>query len=744
MQTGTTPGVTVDDWHGALRLRFDAPANRNAVTLPVARTVHRALAEMPGRAVVLGSVDPGVFCSGADIKVDDATRRAISDELYRCYRLMVTRPGPVIAVVEGPAVGGGAQLATAADLRIAGPGARFRWPGPGHGLAVGAWILPFLVGRTRALDLMLTGAWLSAPEAAAAGIVPRVSADPWADAAEMVEGLASLDGAAVAHVKAVSAEPGVLDALDAERAANSAWDGRAPAAAFSWEGWSRASWRRHLGERSLPDLNTTLAGAAWEAAARHPDKLAVSIDGEALTFAELTDGAAEVAAWLQAVTAPRDRVLLAAPTSPDWVRLYLGALAAGRVVVLANPALTATELAYLADDAGAALVVAGGAAVATAADLGLALSDIGARAWAGMAPVPLAAVDASDVAILAYTSGTTGRPKGVPLTHRQLVSSILSAVTSWRWSPEDVVVHGMPLYHQHGLGALHAVFCTGSAAGILSHFDEAGIAAEARRVDATVMFGVPAIYRRLVDRIDSLPAADADALRALRLRICGSAPLDEQLAGEMAARLGAPVLVRYGLTESGLDVSQPFDDPRPGTIGVPLPGVELRLAADGVPVGPGREGEIQLRGPQVFTGYWRDAEATAAAMTTDGWFRTGDIAALDAPDGQLVIRGRSKELIITGGLNVHPREVELALESHPAVSEAAVAGLPDPRWGEQVTAWVVRTPGSTADGDTLIAHARTVLAAYKCPKRLFFVDSLPRTPMGKIQRARLRPPTDPT
>ena len=749
MQVSTTPDVIEDDWHGALRLRLDAPSTRNAVTLPTARWIRRCLAERPERMVVLGSADPGTFCSGADIKVDDATRKAISEELYECYRLMLTRPGPVVAVVEGPAVGGGAQLATAADLRIAGPGARFRWPGPGHGLAVGAWILSFLVGRSRALDLMLTGGWLDACEAVAAGIIARVEADPWAAAAEVVRELASLDGTAVGNIKAVSAEPGILSALDAERQANASWDGRAPAgdrsASFSWEEWSRASWRRHLGERPLPDLTGTLASAAWEAAARHPSKLAVSIDGHSLTFAELTAGAVEAAGWLQTLTGRGDRVLLAAPTSPDWVQLYLGALAAGRVVVLANPSLTATELQYLAADAEVSLVVAGGPTAATAAGLDVAMAEIRSRPWADVAPagsgsVPVADLGGDDVAILAYTSGTTGRPKGVPLTHRQLMSSILSALTSWRWSPDDVVVHGMPLYHQHGLGALHATFCTGSSAGILSHFDEAGIAAEARRLGATVMFGVPAIYRRLVDRIEFLPAADVSALRALRLRICGSAPLDEQLAEKMAARIGIPVLVRYGLTESGLDVSQPLDAPRSATIGIPLPGVELRLASGGVPVDPGREGEIQLRGLQVFTGYWHDAEATAGAMTADGWFRTGDIAILDSPAGQLVIRGRSKELIITGGLNVHPREVELALESHPAVKEVAVGGLADPTWGEQVTAWVVRAAGASVHEADLLAHARTVLAAYKCPKQLFFVDSLPRTAMGKIQRNRLQPP----
>ena len=221
----------------------------------------------------------------------------------------------------------------------------------------------------------------------------------------------------------------------------------------------------------------------------------------------------------------------------------------------------------------------------------------------------------------------------------------------------------------------------------------------------------------------------------LRLAVCGSAPLSPALAGRLTANLGRVPLIRYGTTESGLNVSNPVDDPRGDTVGVPLPGVLARIGSADGEADPGADGEIQLRGPQVFAGYWHDPAGTAAAFTPDGWFRTGDIGAVDPVAGHLRIRGRTKEMIITGGLNVYPREVEIVLEDHPSVAEAAVAGVPHTRWGEQVTAWVVLRHGYRFDEAALIAHARTRLAGYKCPKRVFQLAALPRNHVGKIVRS---------
>jgi acyl-CoA synthetase (AMP-forming)/AMP-acid ligase II len=334
-----------------------------------------------------------------------------------------------------------------------------------------------------------------------------------------------------------------------------------------------------------------------------------------------------------------------------------------------------------------------------------------------------------DTALLAYTSGTTGRPKGAPLTHREVAVSVRAAMAAWRWQADEVLVHALPLYHQHGLGGLHTALIAGSTVHIRSRFSPEDLAATIAGTRATAMFAVPTIYQSLVD---SAAAAKEAALRTLRLAVCGSAPLSPALAGQLAEVLGRVPLIRYGTTESGLDVSNPIDDPRGDTVGMPLPGVQARIAAE-----PGADGEISVRGPQVFAGYWRDPAATAAALTADGWFRTGDIGAVDPRTGHLSIRGRIKEMIITGGLNVYPREVEIVLEAHPSVAEAAVAGLPDDHWGEQVTAWVVLREGCKLDEAGLIAHARTQLAGYKCPKRVFRLDALPRNQLGKIVRSAL-------
>jgi len=279
---------------------------------------------------------------------------------------------------------------------------------------------------------------------------------------------------------------------------------------------------------------------------------------------------------------------------------------------------------------------------------------------------------------------------------------------------------------------MHAALIAGGTVHIRSKFSAGALVQAAADTRASVLFAVPTIYQALADA----PAAQAGGLRGLRLAVCGSAPLSPSLAGRLPRVLGRLPLVRYGTTESGLNVSNPVADPRGDTIGVPLPGVLVRIFADGG-ADPGADGEIQLRGPHVFSGYWNDPAATGAAFTPDGWFRTGDIGAVDPATGHLVIRGRTKEMIISGGMNVYPREVEIALEGHPSVAEAAVAGVPDERWGERVTAWVVLRDGHELDEAALIAHARTLLAGYKCPKRVFRLTELPRNQLGKIVRSAL-------
>jgi malonyl-CoA/methylmalonyl-CoA synthetase len=323
--------------------------------------------------------------------------------------------------------------------------------------------------------------------------------------------------------------------------------------------------------------------------------------------------------------------------------------------------------------------------------------------------------------MLAYTSGTTGAPKGVPLTHANVLASTRGVEKAWRWTADDVLVHALPLSHQHGLSGVHLSVLTGSRAVILGRFEPAALCAAIAEHRATVLFAVPAMYERL-DAWDGIGDAD---LSSLRVAICGSAPLSDALAARIERRLGRLPLERYGSTEAGLNVSNAYDGPRrAGRVGWALPGIELRLDGD--------DGEILVRGPQVFEGYWRRPEATAEALTEDGWFRTGDLGRLDPEDGSLEITGRSKELIISGGLNVYPREVEAALEDHPAVAAVAVAGVPSERWGEEVVAFVV--PAGDIDADGLIAHCRERLSAYKCPKRVVALDELPVNRMGKVRR----------
>ena len=503
-----------------------------------------------------------------------------------------------------------------------------------------------------------------------------------------------------------------------------------------YQDWCLGGWRTHLpGVTDVPDYvarlgDESLPALAAASASAGPDRVAVTVDGEPVTHAELDEASGRVAAWLARRVRPGDRVLLAAGSSIGFVRCYLGALRAGAVVVLANPGYTAAELGHLVADSGAVLAFADREPARRLA--GLETADV-RELPADVRPATGVAARPDQVALLAYTSGTTGRPKGVPLTHRQLTVSIRAAMAAWRWQADDVLVHALPLYHQHGLGGVHAALIAGGTVHIRSKFSAESLVQAAASTGASVLFAVPTIYQALADS----PAALAGGLRGLRLAVCGSAPLSPSLAARLPAVLGRLPLVRYGTTESGLNVSNPVADPRGDTLGVPLPGVLVRIrAADGV-ADPGADGEIQLRGPHVFSGYWHDQAATGAAFTPDGWFRTGDIGAVDPAAGHLVIRGRTKEMIISGGLNVYPREVEIALEGHPSVAEAAVAGVPDERWGERVTAWVVPRDGHEFDEAALIAHARTLLAGYKCPKRVFRLAELPRNQLGKILRSAL-------
>ena len=522
---------------------------------------------------------------------------------------------------------------------------------------------------------------------------------------------------------------------------------------WSWHAWSLAAWNRHLPEVSDHDAfvtqlgESTIHNIAHRTASARPNRPAINIGGAALTHRELDEKASRAAGWLANNVPPGGRVLIAGPPSFDWIACYLGTLRAGGVAVLANPAYTTAELDELVGASGATVAIGWGDSTRRLAEIasrqrlvmvtdepgmGVGLPEV----FAGMADSVMDRSGSDSTAVLAFTSGTTGRPKGVPLTHRNLLTSIRVAMAAWRWSPDEVLVHALPLFHQHGLGGLHGTLIAGSTMHLLPHFTPSGLLRTVVESRATTLFAVPTMYQRMA-------GVDGSATgNHLRLAVSGSAPLNEDVAAGAARLLGKVPLVRYGTTESGLDTSHVYADARElglsNTIGLPLPGLEVRLIDEiGGEAGPDGEGEIQVRGPQVFGGYWMDLEATTAAFAPGVWFRTGDIGRLDQASGHLVIRGRSKEVIITGGLNVYPREVEIALEKHPGVAEAAVAGIPDAVWGEQVTAWVVLSPGHSLNAGDILEHAHTLLAAFKCPKQIYSLEVLPRNAAGKIDRRKL-------
>lgn len=517
---------------------------------------------------------------------------------------------------------------------------------------------------------------------------------------------------------------------------------------------SRAAWQIHLGREVgdglLAGLNAgTLAAAFHETATARPAAPAISIEGTSLTHGELDSRAARAAGWFRARgLRPGDRVLLCAPNSIALVVAYMATLRVGATAVPVGPMLTQPELAAIVAEAKPFVALADGSALAQLQVISAASREVwkvvglSSKEWqraetleSQWSPIGPGGVPGDSTAMLAFTSGTTGSPKAALLSHANLLSSIRGAMLAWRWSSDDVLVHALPLTHQHGLGGLHATLLSGSRAIIHSRFDAFRTAATIATTRATVFFGVPSTYQRLIAH----EGISREAFTSLRLAISGSAPMSPALFEQVAGLIGKQPLERYGTTESGLDTSNPHDGPRvPGSVGLPLPGVFLGIMSpDGTPLKPGSTGEIVFRGPQVFSGYL-DQSDSASAFYPGGWFRTGDVGEIHPGSGYLTITGREKEVIITGGLNVFPREIESILEAHPDVQAAAVIGVVSEHWGEEVTAFVVPSRDHTPIPEDLIAYARERLAPYKRPKRIIVMKSLPLAETGKIDRRQLR------
>jgi malonyl-CoA/methylmalonyl-CoA synthetase len=447
---------------------------------------------------------------------------------------------------------------------------------------------------------------------------------------------------------------------------------------------------------------------------------------------ELEERSRDVAGRLaRAGLAPGDRLVLSAATSVDLVVTHVGALRLGLVVLPVNGALLEREVAQIVADARprAALVddARQGRWIADAAPGPVLVVSSALQLQEGPAPA-LDGARPGDPALLCYTSGTTGAPKGVVLSHGNLLAGVEAVRLAWRWTPDDRLILALPLFHIHGLGVgLHGTLAAGASAVLLPRFDVEGVLDAAAAHRPTLLFGVPTMYARL--------AASPRAAELGRLRLCvsGSAPLPAELFERLARATGQRVLERYGMTETLMNASNPYEgERRPGSVGLPLPGVEVRLAG-------GDPGEILLRGPNVFAGYWERPDETAEAFEPNGWFRSGDVGSFDR-DGYLRIVGRAKELIISGGENVYPRDVEDVLREHPAVAEVAVIGTPSDEWGEAVTAVVVprRDPAHPAvDEAALRAFCAERLAPHKRPRIVRFVDMLPRNALGKVLRQEL-------
>jgi long-chain acyl-CoA synthetase len=473
-----------------------------------------------------------------------------------------------------------------------------------------------------------------------------------------------------------------------------------------------------------------------------PDKPALITSGGTVTFAELRGRAASVAGAVRAAgTEPGDRVAIALPNVPAFAYCYFGILAAGGVVVPLTPTLTEREIGRVLEDSGARLVLGAApsadAARAAAAGAGARYADAAELAAAGSPAAETSAAAPDDLAVLAYTSGTTGEPKGAMLSHGNLLANIEQQMSiDARVEPDDVLLLALPLFHIFGLNVTLGLLVRTGASGVLTdRFDPVECLRLVAEHRITVMFGAPTMYTALV----AAAGAERHDLSSVRLAISGAAPLPPEVLRRFKELFGVDVYEGYGLTETSptLTSNRMAGAPRPGSIGKPLPGVEIRLVDEaGRDVELGDPGEILARGPNVFRGYWqKDAETERAFL--DGWFRTGDVAVEDE-DGYLYIVDRKRDMVIVSGFNVFPSEVEQALAENPDVAEAAVIGVPHAYTGEAVKAFVVLEPGARATPDELIADVQSRLARFKCPREIEIVDTLPHLLTGKVLRRALR------
>ena len=480
----------------------------------------------------------------------------------------------------------------------------------------------------------------------------------------------------------------------------------------------------------------------------NPSPFLILRDGETISYDAFLRLSGQMANALTAVgLEPGDRLAAQVEKSPEALALYAACARAGIVFLPLNTAYTVDELTYFVEDSGAKLIVCDPAsqdALRPVTDrLGAHLHTMGADGAGSLMdsaramPVDHAPVDRDieDLAAFLYTSGTTGRSKGAMLTQGNLLSNAEVLADHWRFSSNDCLLHALPIFHTHGLFvATNIALVTGGSMIFLPKFDlDAMIALMPL---ATAMMGVPTFYTRLLGDT----RFDRDLTAHMRLFVSGSAPLLAETHVQFEARTGHRILERYGMTETNMSTSNPYDgERRAGTVGFPLPDIDLKITdpATGDTLPQGEIGQIEVRGPNVFKGYWQMPEKTAAELRPDGFFITGDLARIDA-DGYVHIVGRNKDLIISGGYNVYPKEIELVLDAQPGVAESAVIGVPHLDLGETVLGLIVADAGASPDLGAIADAAAAALARYKRPRKLIIIDALPRNTMGKVQKNVLR------
>ena len=500
-----------------------------------------------------------------------------------------------------------------------------------------------------------------------------------------------------------------------------------------------------------------LAQVLSESYAKYSDKTAIVFEGQGYRFKEMDVEVRRRAAWLERVGVRQgDRVALQLPKGMEFVFLHLAALSLGAITLPLNDSYSPEEVGYFLSDSGSSTFITN--IQEFSRNKGVVTGLNGMRTWLidGLSPEgsgPLSAelkkmgtedprrypAQDDDLAMICYTSGTTGRSKGAMITHRNLVTNMQALNKIWEWTDQDVLLHILPLFHIHGLVvALHGGLHAGSTILMHEKFDPRRTWETIAKERCTLLMAVPTIYHRLLNEWQGVKPS----LETMRVFISGSAPLSENLFHRFEATTGFRILERYGMTEAGMIASNPYHPQgrKPKSVGYPLPGVRVRVVSvEGRDVRPGDTGEVWIRGDNVFKGYWQMPGKTTESFES-GWFKTGDVGYQDpGDDGRLYLVGRARELIITGGYNVYPKEVENTLEKHEALHEAAVVGIPDEDYGEKVTAVVVlRKDHAGATPEEIIEFCKEHMAGYKCPKQVFIVDQLPRNAMGKLQKEVLR------